>query len=337
MRQGMEERDVWRLIVRHHAGETTASEEAELRALSRDPEYARLVREVEQVWEASGGVEPEWDVDAAWTRVAAQMDGAAMPGQPHLRVLPDTEPAPVRRSARGRARRWLYGAGGLLAASLAVLLITREPGPPEPGPLSFATDATQGETVRLPDGTLVRLGPSSRLVVTGDRRVELSGLAFFAVEHDPTHPFEIALPTGAVRVLGTRFEVRATTDSAHVAVIEGRVEVKGAKEVVELTSGEATEMARGGDPVRPEAVVPEHVASWMGRTLVFQRTSLAEAAEEIESMYDVQVRVAPALSERTLTALFTDEPLDRLVPTLCRAVVASCTVTDTLVIVEVQE
>src|SRR5690606_5927627 len=54
-RQGMDERDVWRLIARHHAGEATASEEAALRALSRNPEYARLLREVDQVWDASGG------------------------------------------------------------------------------------------------------------------------------------------------------------------------------------------------------------------------------------------------------------------------------------------
>ena len=84
-------------------------------------------------------------------------------------------------------------------------------------------------------------------------------------------------------------------------------------------------------------VQPEEVARWTGRTLVFQRTPLGEAADDIEAMYGVQVRVAPALRDRTLTALFTDEPLDGLVPTLCRAVTASCTVSDTLVIVEAKE
>lgn len=331
----MDERDVWRLIARLQAGEATASEEAALREWSRDPANAELLRQVERVWEVGAVKQRDWDVDAAWARVAARLDEPAQ-AQPTLRIVSrDDAPATPRR--RRSNSRWLYAAGGLLAASLALLLLVREPAPSGPVPLVFATDASGGETARLPDGTLVRLGPSSRLVVAGERRVELSGLAFFAVEHDPARPFEIVLPAGAVRVLGTRFEVRATDDSARVSVIEGRVEVKGATEAIELTSGEATAVARGGEPVRAERVVPEEIASWMGRTLVFQRTSLAEAAAEIESMYDVQVRVAPALRERTLTALFTDEPLDRLVPTLCRAVVARCTVTDTLVMVEVQE
>ncbi len=327
----MNEREVWRLIARHFTGEATAPEEAELRLLLRDPANAELMRQAEQVWGVTGGSDHEWDVDAAWRRVAARLE-EPVASPPALRVMRGGR-APTQRPVR--TRRWLLGGGALLAASLAVLLV-RQPSPAEPEPLVFTTESTESETVRLPDGTLVRLGPSSRLVVTSERSVELSGLAFFAVEHNPESPFDVVLPTGAVRVLGTRFEVRATTDSARVAVIEGHVEVQGVSEAVELRSGEATAVARGGEPVRPQDVAPERVASWMGRTLVFQRTPLDEAAAEIESMYGVQVRVDPALAERTLTALFTDEPLDRLVPTLCRAVIASCTVTDTLVSVEVQ-
>jgi transmembrane sensor len=326
----MNERDVWRLIARLQSGEATASEEAALREWSRDPENAELLRQVKKVWDLAGESDREWDVDAAWSRVAAQLDE---PNEARLRLVPSGGRA-TRRPRRGR---WLMAAGGLLAASIALIVFVRGPVPSAPAPLVFATDASGGETAHLPDGTLVRLGPSSRLVVRGERAVELSGLAFFAVEHDPARPFEIMLPTGAVRVLGTRFEVRATSDSARVSVIEGRVEVKGATEAIELTSGEATAVARGGEPLRVESVVPETVATWMGRTLVFQRTTLSEAAAEIESMYDVRVQVAPALQERTLTALFTDEPLDRLVSTMCRAVVARCTVTDTLVMVEAQE
>ena len=324
----MNEREVWRLLARYFTGEATAPEEAEIRLWLRDPANAELMRQVEQVWGATGSSDQAWDVDAAWRRVAARLEEPAA-SPPVLRVMRGG------RAATRRPVRRLLAGGALLAASLAVLLV-RQPSPAEPEALVFTTESTESETVRLPDGTLVRLGPSSRLVVTSERSVELSGLAFFAVEHDPESPFDVVLPTGAVRVLGTRFEVRATTDSARVAVIEGHVEVQGVSEAVELRSGEATAVARGGEPVRPQDVAPERVASWMGRTLVFQRMPLDEAAAEIESMYGVQVRVDRALAERTLTALFTDEPLDRLVPTLCRAVVASCTVTDTLVSVEVQ-
>jgi len=328
----MNEREAWRLIVRHFTGEATASEEAELRLWSRDPANAELMRQVAQVWDVTDSTGHEWDVDAAWAHVAPRLD-ASVARRPALRVMLGGRAQAQRRV---RARRWLQAGGALLAASLALLLV-KQSSPVATEPLAFTTPSSGSETVRLPDGTLVRLGPSSRLVVTGERGVALTGLAFFAVEHNPAIPFEVMLPTGVVRVLGTRFEVRATTDSARISVIDGHVVVQGVTEAVELESGEATAIARGGEPARPQDVAPERVASWMGRTLVFQRMPLDEAAAEIESMYGVRVRVAPALAGRTLTALFTDEPLDQLIPTLCRAVVASCTVTDTLVNVEVKE
>src|SRR5690606_13082160 len=158
--------------------------------------------------------------------------------------------------------------------------------------------------------------------------------AFFAVVPDSAQPFEVILPAGAVRVLGTRFEVRATDDSSQVTVVEGRVEVNGERAAGELGAGESTVLERGGDPAEPTAAGLDSVAPWMGRTLMFQETPLTTAASEIEAMYGVRVRVAPALAERTVTALFTDESIERLVPTLCRAVQANCTLSDTLVIVE---
>src|SRR5690606_25620725 len=148
------------------------------------------------------------------------------------------------------------------------------------------------------------LGPASRLYIAGPRSVELDGLAFFAVREDPGAPFEVALPAGGVRVLGTRFEVRAIGDSARVTVVEGRVEVTGAETTVELEAGEVTQVVRGMEPVAVYAADPVRVAEWMGRTLIFQNTPLSAAALEIEAMYGVRVHVAPELAGRTLTALF---------------------------------
>ncbi len=318
----MTKRDVWPLIARHLAGEASAADEAELHAWAQAPENARVLAEARQAWLAAARDEQAWDVDAAWRRV-----------QPSLGEAPTD-----MRGQRRAGRMWPFAAGSaLLAASLAAVLVLGQRAPTsDEAVFEYATGAEQTETVRMDDGTVVRLGPASRLRVTGARSVRLDGLAFFAVEGDPAAPFVVELPAGGVRVLGTRFEVRTTGDSARVTVIEGRVEVSGADATIELTAGEVTQVVRGGDPEPATTVNPPSVADWMGRTLIFQSTPLAAAAGEIEAMYGVRVQIAPEIRSRTLTALFTDEPIDRLVPTLCRAVEASCTLSDTLVMVEAQ-
>ena len=61
---------------------------------------------------------------------------------------------------------------------------------------AYATAVGQRDSVRLPDGGRVVLGPASQLVVAAGygervREVELHGVAYFDVAHDPRHPFVV--------------------------------------------------------------------------------------------------------------------------------------------------
>ncbi|HUP12207.1 MAG TPA: FecR family protein, partial [Niastella sp.] len=69
----------------------------------------------------------------------------------------------------------------------------------------------------LPDGTKVWLNAATKLrypvhFAANERRVELTGEAYFEVAHHANHPFRVVSPKQEVQVLGTHFNVKAYDD-----------------------------------------------------------------------------------------------------------------------------
>lgn len=93
-----------------------------------------------------------------------------------------------------------------------------------------ATDSSR--QYALPDGSTVRLEPSSRLhfsrnFLARKREVYLTGKGFFEVVEDPSRPFFVYSKKIATRVLGTSFFVDAPENGSkvEVQVITGKVSV----------------------------------------------------------------------------------------------------------------
>ena len=84
----------------------------------------------------------------------------------------------------------------------------------------------------LPDGSKVWLNAASSIrYPTGfageERRVELTGEAYFEVAKDPKKPFHVKTPTQDIEVLGTHFNVNAYEDegATKTTLLEGKVKV----------------------------------------------------------------------------------------------------------------
>ena len=96
-------------------------------------------------------------------------------------------------------------------------------------PTHFVTGVAEVRTIQLIDGSEVTLGARSALDVSfraAERRVALTaGEAFFSVSKNPQRPFVVVVGDKEVRVVGTKFEVRRTPGTVHVAVVEGTVVV----------------------------------------------------------------------------------------------------------------
>ncbi len=87
-------------------------------------------------------------------------------------------------------------------------------------------------SMQLEDGSTVWLNSETRLeyplVFAGrERRVKVSGEAFFDVAHDPEHPFIVETFACDVEVIGTQFDVVAEEQAGNfsASLVEGRVKV----------------------------------------------------------------------------------------------------------------
>ena len=89
------------------------------------------------------------------------------------------------------------------------------------------------KTIALADGTQVRLNQSSVLLypemfVGKERKVFLTGEAFFDIKHDGRHPFHVSTPYFDITDLGTSFSVSsyATDEEVSTTLKTGKIELK---------------------------------------------------------------------------------------------------------------
>ena len=136
------------------------------------------------------------------------------------------------RALRTRRRRVIGGvAGGASAILLAIAAPHAWPGTTPDRIVSIQTRRGDTRAVRLPDGTILRLDGATRLAIRygkASRDVTLAdGAVFFDVARDPSRPFTVHAGDGAVRVLGTAFNVDRTAGRMDVAVYRGTVRLAG--------------------------------------------------------------------------------------------------------------
>jgi transmembrane sensor len=185
------------------------------------------------------------------------------------------------------------------------------------------------QTLRLDDGSFVRLAPGSRLEARlreDQRTVELEGRAFFAVAPDGRRPFEVRTAKGLVRVLGTRFEVASGEDGLRTVVVEGRVELANAVGRVEVPGGSVGTALEGEGPQAAPVVDVYSFLDWPGGLLVFHSTPLRGVAREVQRHFGIPVRIdTPAGEGLRISASFEEgESFQEVLETLCSITGSEC-------------
>lgn len=323
------------LLLRHLRGRTTDDEKQSVEAWLREsPNAGQELNELRLVVEA--GRAADLDVEP----------GAPPATDLVVRKAEARRAASIRRAndrrARGRPARSRFGlfAGWATAAAAVVVALgiyasNRPGGTPEPGALAtqeFITAPGETAMVRLGDGSVIRLGPASRLSTpTGNlaRTVTLEGEAFFSIATNPAQPFRVTTAAGTARVLGTRFHLAAQLAELRVVVVEGTVALGTATEEVQVGAGQSASLIDGRPgPIRAASPFDE-AASWLDGFLIFQDTPLTLAIREVEQRYDARVEVEdPVLLERTLTMWFTSRSLDEIMTVVCNVIDAQCSIAD---------
>jgi len=157
--------------------------------------------------------------------------------------------------------------------------------------------------VRLPDGTRVWLNSSSKLVYSillntqQERKVQLTGEAYFEVVKNDHRPFIVQTRMQELKVLGTHFNINSYIEEPYVrtTLLEGRVQVslmekaasQSPKESVILKPGEQSLIA--GKEIKVEKVNAGNTVDWINGYFVFNKESLESIMRKISRWYDVDV------------------------------------------------
>lgn len=259
--------------------------------LALDPQHRKDYECCIRVSNVGTALKTHPDVVKRLAAYAALQHGLASPSE-----AADIEAS--RSNGRGGNSQWFGTRVGLAAMAtitvigLALLLVPRLS--VEEFPTVVATRLGELRELPLEDGTRVHLNTDSAIQVAysdRERRVRLAkGEGFFDVIRDPAgRPFVVEVGITEVRVLGTRFSVRATDAGADVIVSEGKVEVvpdtrresPSIPAKVELVPGNALHFNRLESQVRISAIDPERATAWRVGTITFDNATVEEVIAEV--------------------------------------------------------
>ena len=287
----------WSLIIDKLSGEISPTDNDKLEAWLTDDEHRDLFRSISAVWdsvqEEAARIRP--DEERCWEIIAEKIG---------YEEKPTEQPKHSTRARLLQMNRWtLVAACGtlLIALSLFIHLLA---GGTDVLPTYMAMD---GKTkIVLTDSTVVWLRENSTLACVTDfkgkeRRVQLTGEAFFEVKSDKKHPFIVETKGLEVKVHGTKFNVVAEEEdnSITVSLEEGSVELlePSTEEGTFLKPGEMADYNRetGDMDIREGG---GNMNSWVTDDLDIQNTSLAEIAEILSHHFNIDIHVEKSIGEK---------------------------------------
>nr|WP_068892317.1 FecR family protein [Pedobacter panaciterrae] len=162
-------------------------------------------------------------------------------------------------------------------------------------PYNSVTTPRGGEyQLSLPDNTKVWLNAESTIrfpaVFFGkERKVELSGEAYFEVTPNKEMPFKVIVDNTEVEVLGTHFNINGYKDKTDVntTLLEGAVKLKNNKREEVLKPGQSGISSASG--IKVKQVNVEDAVAWKNGYFVFQDEDIYSIMAKASRWYDVDV------------------------------------------------
>jgi ferric-dicitrate binding protein FerR (iron transport regulator) len=159
--------------------------------------------------------------------------------------------------------------------------------------------------MQLSDGSHVWLNAGSSVTYPvafagNERKVQITGEAYFEVAHDAGKPFIVTKGETSVTVLGTHFNVNAydDEDALRITLLQGSVKVSKGSSNALLKPGQQAQVA--GDIKTIVGVDTERVIAWKNGLFSFDNASLPTVMRQIARWYDVDVSYAGKIPEGKL-------------------------------------
>lgn len=205
----------------------------------------------------------------------------------------------------------------------------------------------------LSDSTRICLEPKSSIRIATDfnavdRRIFLSGEAFFNVSHNRSKPFYVDAGEVVTKVLGTSFRIRAFSSDKNITVavksgkvaIQTRVHKKENKEEnnVILLANQQAIYSRAQTNVSkelvetPQALKPEEEVR---RKLKFEAAPFTEVIDALEDIYGIEIKFQYDVFESCkVTTTFSDGGIYSRLNIICKAIGASYSQHDGVIVID---
>jgi ferric-dicitrate binding protein FerR (iron transport regulator) len=151
----------------------------------------------------------------------------------------------------------------------------------------------------LPDGTRVWLNAASSITYPTafaghERKVEITGEAYFEVAHNPDKPFHVKVNDMEIEVLGTHFNINAYTDETTVktTLLEGSVKILSTVNrqlSTVLKPGQQAQLTKNGEINVADNADTEQAVAWKNGLFKFKQTNIREIMRQVSRWYDVEV------------------------------------------------
>ena len=222
-------------------------------------------------------------------------------------------PAPARRP-------WHVQVWGSVAASVVLGMVGagvgvsyfRTQAPHSASFVHYATGIGEQRSVRLADGTTVRLDTDTQLDVSdtpGERRVrQLRGRAQYEVVHNARRAFVVTTLGGTTTDIGTEFQIGIQDKTATVTLLEGKVTVMDAAphpHSVALEPGEQLTYDAAGTVWTKSKADIEAAKGWVEGKLVFRDELLSDVVRVVNLYSSSKLRIAdPAIANFRVSGTF---------------------------------
>jgi hypothetical protein len=159
----------------------------------------------------------------------------------------------------------------------------------------------------LTDGSRVWLNSASSITYPtvftgGERKVKITGEAYFEVAHNPAMPFIVSKGETSIKVLGTQFNVNAYDDesSLNVTLLEGSVSVSdiGSHQAKVIKPGEQAGVSKKGVIALANSIDIDEVMAWKNGLFSFKGADIESIMRQVSRWYNVEIVFKKPVTEK---------------------------------------
>ena len=219
-------------------------------------------------------------------------------------VLSDIKGSQTGHTSSTKA--WICSLAGLCAALAVALVINiSRPSNVDNG-FCICSDKTDASSISLSDGTKVLLCSNSKFSCEpgfspSNRKVSISGKAYFDVATDQEHPFEIRMGDCSIIVKGTKFSVSASDDIIQTTLIDGAIELCVDGKVNKILPGESVSYQRSDKTLRIRHIEKDEYLALMEGRIEYYNITLRELASRLEGLSGKDISLDSKLNSSKMT------------------------------------